>query len=154
MQQKEKDEKSLNILLVEDDVSHAQLVMRGFEDHKYPNRIEHLIDGQQALDYLFHKGQFSEKKETERPHVILLDLRMPKIDGLEVLKIVKSTEDLKKIPVVILTTSNAQRDVEQAYELHANSYLIKPVEFDDFKRLLSELGIYWLGLNQHPWKNS
>ena len=138
------------VMLVEDNVDHAELVLRTLEDHRIANKVLHFLDGQSALDYLYRRGEFSESTETERPHVILLDLRLPRVDGMEVLKTIKDDEELKRIPVVVLTTSEAERDVAKAYHNHANSYLVKPVGFEDFKNLMDDLGYYWLGWNTNP----
>lgn len=141
----------LIILLVEDNLAHAELVSRSFEDHRVVNQIYHVTDGEAALDYLWRRGDYAKPADSPRPHIILLDLRLPKIDGLEVLKKIKSAPDLETIPVIILTTSAAERDVVKAYEAHANSYLVKPVDFDKFTNLMDELGFYWLGWNHYPW---
>ena len=127
------------ILLVEDDPDHAELIMRSFRDHRMTNRIYHVSDGEAALDYLFRRGAYADQRKSPRPHVILLDLRLPKVDGLEVLKEVKSAEGLRRIPVVIITTSQAERDIAQAYNGHANSYLVKPVDLDHFTQLVDDL---------------
>ncbi len=138
------------VMLVEDNPDHAELVMRAFEDHRIANEIRHFTDGQTALDYLFRRGDFGDPVSSPRPHVILLDLRLPRVDGLEVLKSIKESEDLKAIPVVILTTSEAERDVARAYYNHANSYLVKPMGYEEFRKLMEDLGFYWLGWNAHP----
>ena len=145
---------ALTILFVEDNPDHAELVMRSFEDHRVANQIHHLTDGEAALDYLLRRGVYSDPEKSPRPHVVLLDLRLPKVDGLEVLKIIRSSEGLEKIPVVILTTSHAELDVDRAYEYHANSYLVKPLDFDKFTKLMDDLGFYWLGWNHYPWPDS
>ncbi len=144
----------LTILFVEDNPDHAELVMRSFEDHRVANRIYHLPDGEAALDYLFRRGRYSKPQRSPRPHVILLDLRLPKVDGLEILKIIRDSKDLRTIPVVILTTSHAEMDVSRAYEYHANSYLVKPLDFEKFTKLMDDLGFYWLGWNHYPWPTS
>ncbi len=144
------DEPSI-ILLVEDNPAHAELVVRSFEDHQVTNRIYHVSDGQAALDYLFQRGDYTDPAQTPRPHLILLDLRLPRVDGLKVLKEIKSTPELHRIPVVVLTTSAAEQDVVKAYDARANSYLVKPVQFDQFTELMKELGSYWLGWNHYPW---
>ncbi len=142
----------LVILLVEDNPDHAELVQRSFEDHRVANRLVHVSDGEAALDYLFRRRRFADAAAAPRPHVILLDLRLPKVDGLEVLSKVKAAPELHHIPVVIITTSATDRDMTEAYDLHANSYLVKPVDFDQFTRLMDDLGFYWLAWNQHPWR--
>ncbi len=139
------------ILLVEDNPAHAELVMRSFEDHRVANTIIHLSDGETALEYLFKRGLYSSERESPRPHVILLDLRLPRVDGLDVLKEIKSSDELRSIPVVILTTSEAERDAERAYEQHANSFVVKPLDFASFTNLIKELGFYWLKWNYFPW---
>jgi CheY-like chemotaxis protein len=138
------------VLLVEDNMDHAELVMRTLEDHRIANRIKHFIDGQAALDYLFRRNEYADPEISPRPHMILLDLRLPRVDGLEVLKAIKDDEELKIIPVIVLTTSEADRDMMRAYDHHVNSYLVKPVGFDDFSKLMNDLGFYWLGWNSHP----
>jgi len=138
-------------LLVEDNEDHAELVFRSFQNHRVANKIYHVPDGEAALDYLLRRGEYADPENSPRPHVILLDLRLPKINGLDVLKKIKTTEPLQMIPVVILTTSEVERDVAKAYHYHANSYLVKPVDFAKFHQLMTDLGFYWLGWNHHPW---
>lgn len=138
------------VMLVEDNVDHAELVIRTLEQHRIANRIRHFSDGQSALDYLMRRGEFSDPALSPRPHVILLDLRLPRVDGLEVLEQIKRTDGIQSIPVVILTTSEAEKDVARAYFNHANSYLVKPLGFDEFRKLMEDLGFYWLGWNTHP----
>lgn len=137
----------VTILLIEDNDAHAELVMRGFKDHRILNHINHVSDGEQALDYLRRQNDWADAEKSPTPHLILLDLRLPKVDGLEVLREIKQSEKHSSIPVVILTTSEAERDVAQAYKYHANSYLVKPVEFTDFTKLMDDLGFYWLAWN-------
>jgi CheY-like chemotaxis protein len=141
----------LCILLVEDNPDHAELAMRNLDDGKLANRIFHVEDGEAALDFLNHRGIYDDAQRFPRPHLILLDLRLPKVDGIEVLKAVKGSDELKAIPVVILTTSAAERDLAQAYQNYANSYLTKPVDFDSFSELLRDMGFYWLAWNKRPW---
>ncbi len=141
----------LTILFVEDNPDHAELVMRSFEDHRVANEIYHLSDGEAALDYLLRRGEFKDPRSSPRPHIVLLDLRLPKVDGLKVLEKIRGSKGLEKLPVVILTTSHAEMDVGTAYEHHANSYLVKPLDFDKFTKLMDDLGFYWLGWNHHPW---
>ena len=141
----------LTILLVEDNPDHAELVKRNMEEFQVANKIIHVEDGEAALDYVYGRGEFADKERFPMPHLMLLDLRLPKVDGLEVLKEVKSNADLRAMPVVILTTSDAERDMAMAYDYHANSYVTKPVDFTDFSRLLRDLGFYWLAWNRRPW---
>lgn len=138
------------VMLIEDNIDHAELVIRTLEEHRIANRVRHFADGQTALDYLFRREEFSDPETSRRPHLILLDLRLPRIDGVEVLQAIKNDDELKSIPVVILTTSEAEKDVIRAYMHHANSYLVKPVGFEEFKKLMDDLGFYWLGWNTHP----
>lgn len=142
---------SFTILLVEDNPAHAELVKRSFEAHNIRNTIVHLPDGEVALEYLFRRGPYADVQAYPRPHMILLDLRLPRVDGLDVLKEIKSTEHLRNIPVIILTTSDAERDAAQAYEQHANSFVVKPLDFVQFTALMKELGYYWLRWNYYPW---
>ncbi len=141
----------VTVLLVEDNPAHAELVIRSFEDHRIANKIYHVSDGEEALDYLFRREVYTDPAKSPMPHVVLLDLRLPKIDGLEVLKEIKSIKELEKIPTVIFTTSSAEMDVAKAYEYHANSYLVKPVNFEKFNQLMDDIGFYWLAWNHHPW---
>jgi len=138
------------VMLVEDNLDHAELVMRTLSEHKVVNKIRHFTEGQSALDYLFRRGEYTDPENSPRPNLILLDLRLPRVDGLEILKEIKNSDDLRSIPVVILTTSEAERDIARAYMNHANSYLVKPVGFDEFNKLMEDLGFYWLGWNTSP----
>jgi CheY-like chemotaxis protein len=149
-QEKEMVGEPILVMLVEDNVDHAELVIRTLEEHWIANRVRHFLDGQSALDYLFHHGEYTDQTTNPRPHVILLDLRLPRVDGIDVLKAIKESDEMKPIPVVVLTTSEAEKDVAQAYNNHANSYLVKPVGFEEFKKLMDDLGFYWLGWNTHP----
>jgi len=138
------------VMLVEDNPDHAELVIRTLEDHQIANRIQHFTDGQSAIDYLLRQGAYSDPEASPRPHIVLLDLRLPRVDGLVVLHKIKENPDLKSIPVIVLTTSEAERDVSRAYEHYVNSYLVKPVGFEEFSKLMNDLGFYWLGWNVHP----
>lgn len=140
----------IQVMLVEDNIDHAELVIRTLEEHRIANKVRHFLDGQSALDYLFHRGDFSDDTNNPSPHVILLDLRLPRVDGIDVLKAIKESDELKAIPVVVLTTSEAEKDVARAYYNHANSYLVKPVGFEEFKKLMEDLGFYWLSWNTNP----
>lgn len=140
----------LVILLVEDNPDHAELILRSFEGYRVANKIYHVPDGETALDYLFRRGKYANPEKSPRPHVILLDLHLPKIDGLEVLKEIKTDNNLRHVPTVMLTTSKAEKDVARAYDYNANSYLVKPVDFDKFSQLMDSLGFYWLAWNRMP----
>lgn len=141
---------SVRILLVEDNQAHAELVMRSFEDKHVTNQIYHVTNGEVALDFLFHTGEYADLSTSPRPHLILLDLRLPRIDGLEVARRIKSNSDLQAIPIVILTTSKNEQDLDAAYKYHVNSYLTKPIDFNEFMQLLNDLGFYWLIWNIRP----
>jgi CheY-like chemotaxis protein len=138
------------ILLVEDDPAHAEIVRRNFEKLRTSNRLFIVPDGQAALDYLYRRADYSDPVNSPRPGIILLDLRLPKVDGLQVLKMIKEDPTLLQIPVVILTTSASESDITKAYEYRANSYLVKPVDFSQFSNLLDVFGCYWLTLNKYP----
>ena len=140
----------LPILLVEDNPAHAELVVRGLEDQRVPAKIYHVSDGRAALQYLFREEPFTDPEVSPRPSIIILDLRLPKMGGLEVLQHIKESEDLHRIPVVILTTSDAGQDMKQAYDRQANSYVIKPTDFAMFMKLIEELCSYWLEWNCMP----
>lgn len=138
------------ILLVEDDPAHAEIVRRNFREFRMANRLEHVEDGQEALDYLHRQGRYTDQETAPRPGLILLDLRLPRVDGLEVLQHIKEDPELQFIPVVVLTTSAAESDMVRAYANHANSYLVKPVDFSQFLELMKILGYYWLVWNANP----
>lgn len=144
------ESETAHVLLVEDNDDHAELVIRQLSEHSIQVQLSRVADGQEALDYLFHNGKYHDAATFPRPHVIFLDLRLPKVDGLEVIKIIKESEELRQIPIVVLTTSEAERDVTRAYVNHANSYVVKPVDFQKFRDLMNELGIYWLNWNTRP----
>lgn len=147
------NEQSLTILHVEDNADHAQLIARSLARDSATSAIRHVVDGEEALDYLFRRGKYMNLESAPRPQIILLDLRLPKVDGLEVLKKIKTNSGLATIPVVILTSSEAEKDVARAYEYHANSYLVKPVGFEKFSELMRQFGHYWLAWNRYPWKS-
>lgn len=140
----------LIILLVEDNPDHTELILRNLKEHRIVNSVYHVADGEEALDYMFRRGEYANPRDSPRPHLILLDLRLPKVDGIEVLRQVKLDEELKCIPVVILTSSDADGDITEAYAQHVNSYLVKPVGYDKFRQLMDDLGFYWLVWNCHP----
>jgi CheY-like chemotaxis protein len=140
----------INILLVEDDEAHAEIVRRNLADFRVANKITVVRDGQAALDFLFRKGSYADQRTSPRPDIILLDLRLPKVDGIEVLRRIKEDEHLRRIPAVVLTTSGAESDMVKAYEHGAGSYLVKPVDFDKFTKLMDAFGFYWLAWNRYP----
>lgn len=141
------NEKKVSFLLVEDDEDHAQLVIRSLRSNRVINRIEHINNGADAIEYLYARGKYQNR---ELPDIILLDLKLPKVDGLEVLQKIKNDEALKVIPVVVLTTSDAESDRTSAYLKHANSYLVKPLDFISFRKMAEELNLYWAIWNQPP----
>ena len=137
----------VEILLVEDNLNDAELTIRALQKNNIANYLIHLKDGAEALDFLFARGTYSERNPNSKPKVILLDLKMPKVDGIEVLKQIKKREETKTIPVVVLTSSKENPDIEQAYKLGANSYIVKPVEFENFRNAVKEIGMYWMLYN-------
>ncbi len=138
----------VEILLIEDNINDAELAIRAFRKAKIDNHFIHLKNGAEALAFLFGTGKFEDRDISSQPKVILLDLKMPKVDGLEVLRKIKANELTKAIPVVVLTSSKEHPDIERAYALGANSYIVKPVEFDEFSKAVTDLGLYWLLMNQ------
>lgn len=143
---------SVNILLVEDNFDHAELVKRNFRDHQIA-RITHVADGESALDYLFRRGSYTDSDKWPLPHMVLLDLRLPKVDGLEVLRKIRTADEFNDMPVVVLTTSQAQLDVDSAYSRRVNSYLVKPLDFAQFGQMMADLGRYWIDWNHYTWKS-
>lgn len=137
----------LEVLLVEDNSSDAELAMRALSKRNLANRLLHVKDGAEALDYIFCKGPYAGRKMEEHPKVIMLDLKLPRVDGLEVLRVIKSDERTRPIPVVVLTSSKEDKDVVESYKLGVNSYIVKPVDFDKFSEAVSGMGYYWLFLN-------
>ncbi len=144
-----KTQHEVEILLIEDNPSDAELTMRALKKANLANNLVHLKDGAEALEFIFGVNGGDELNPV-RPRIILLDLKMPRVDGIEVLKKIKSNELTRKIPVVILTSSKEHPDVDACYALGANSYIVKPVEFDNFHKAVTEVGLYWLVLNQSP----
>jgi CheY-like chemotaxis protein len=145
------EEEKTVILLVEDEEAHAMLTMRTLEEEGVDNEIHWVADGEEALDYLFQNGSYADKARSPRPDLVILDLRLPKCDGHEVLAAIKQSEDLKVIPVVVLTTSENSKDMTKAYGNHANSYLVKPLGFGEFSEMIRELRSYWLVQNRQPY---
>lgn len=148
-----KEGEPLVILFIEDDPAHAEITMRNFKKNRISNKVIHLWDGQQALDYLFRQGEYTDPEKSPLPHLILMDLRLPKVDGLEVLAKIRANEGLKYIPTVILTTSEADVDISRAYDYNVNSYLVKPLDYDKFSNLIEAFGFYWVVWNKYPSSN-
>ncbi|MDO9577310.1 MAG: response regulator [Candidatus Cloacimonadales bacterium] len=142
--------REVEILLVEDNSSDAKLTIRALKKYNLGNKINHVDDGEKALDFIYSRKEYANRDIENIPKVILLDLKLPKVDGLEVLKILKNDERTKTIPVVVLTSSTQETDLLKSYKLGANSYVVKPVDFEQFIKAVSELGLYWLLLNKSP----
>ncbi len=140
----------VEILLVEDNPRDAELTLRVLKLHSFSNKIVHVNDGKEALDWLFCQGDFKDRDENHLPKIVLLDLKMPKIDGLEVLRAIRSDERTKLLPVVVMTSSQEQSDVVASYQLGVNSYVVKPLDFEAFSAAVAALGHYWLLLNKAP----
>ena len=140
----------VEILIVEDNPTDAELMIRALKKHNLANELFVAEDGQQALDFIFCKGQFESRHPLKSIKVIFLDLKLPKINGLEVLKEIKSNPETKKLPVVIITSSKEDPDIKAAYDLGANSYVVKPVDFNDFIKAMQHLGLFWLLVNEAP----
>lgn len=138
------------ILLVEDNPDHAELTMQALKRSKLINQIFHVKDGEEALQFLFRQGPYADREKEPRPGLILLDLRLPKADGLEVLRRVKADPALRSIPTVMLTTIEEREEMKKAYELGANSYVTKPVQFSEFMEKVQAIGLYWLLTNAQP----
>lgn len=140
----------VEILLVEDNPTDAELTMLALKERHLANKLVWVKDGAEALDFLFANGAYAGRLVENPPKVVLLDLRMPKVDGLEVLRRIKADERTKKIPVVVLTSSKEDRDIVASYDLGVNSYISKPVDFNEFSKVVSEMGLYWLLINHPP----
>jgi DNA-binding response OmpR family regulator len=141
-------EKAVEILLVEDNDDDAELTLMAFKKHKFANIIIRIRDGAEALDYLFCRRQFISRNINQLPKIILLDLKLPKVSGFEVLKAVKSNDILKSIPVIIMTSSQEEKDIVRSYELGVNSFITKPVLMEEFMEVVYNLGFYWLLINE------
>jgi len=142
----------IEILLVEDNPYDAELSLRAIKTNHVANKITHVKNGEQAIDFIFCQGMFSSRIDTNNTLIVLLDLKLPKISGLEVLKKIRTNPETKSIAVVILTSSKEESDLVESYNLGVNSYIVKPVDFEQFLELIKHLGYYWLVLNQYPTK--
>ncbi len=147
------DKVPVEILLVEDNPNDAELAIRALKKNRIVNNLVLVTDGEEALEFIFAKGKFNQRDINNIPRLILLDLKLPKVDGMEVLREIKNNPITKIIPVVILTSSKEEKDVIESYKLGVNSYIVKPVDFDKFVEAVRELGLYWLVLNQMPPKD-
>lgn len=140
----------IEILLVEDNMADAELALHAFKKHKIANHVLHVQDGAEALDFLFSRGAYRNQSLLQNPRLILLDLKLPKVDGLQVLKELKGNPATKAIPTILLTSSNEERDLVASYQLGVNSYIQKPVNFTEFQDVVRQLGLYWLVVNKKP----
>lgn len=142
---------SVELLLVEDNINDAELAIRELKKHNLANNLYHVKDGEEALEFIFATGRYAETRNVNHtPKLILLDIHMPKVNGIEVLEQIKSAEGTKATPVVILTSSKEDPDIKKCYNLGANSYIVKPLNFEGFAEAIKNLGFYWLLLNQPP----
>ena len=141
----------LDIILVEDNPNDVELTLDALQTHRLANRVKVLRDGEEALEYFFCTGKYAGREVGERPKVVLLDLKLPKVDGLEVLKSLRADERTKTLPVVVLTSSNEHKDRVRSYDLGVNSYIVKPVDFDNFADAVAEIGLYWVLMNKVPF---
>ncbi len=147
------DERLINIMLVEDNPDDVELTLLALKRNNIVNPVAVLRDGKEALDYLFYRGKY-ESTDHALPNIILLDLKLPKVDGIEVLQTIKNDRRLKLIPVVVLTSSKMESDVLKSYDLGVNSYIRKPVDFDQFVETVRQIGFYWMLINEHPTPSS
>jgi two-component system, response regulator len=143
--------KPVEILLIEDNPSDIKLTMKALQKHNLANKVTVLKDGAEALDFIYAEGQYSDRDNKEMPKVIFLDLKLPMVDGIEVLRKIKSEAATKKIPVVVLTSSKESKDIEECYKLGVNSYIVKPLDFEKFLDSVSNLGLYWVLMNEPPY---
>ena len=140
----------IEILLVEDSAKDAEMTQRALRRNNLGNQLHWVKDGAEALDYLFARGQYATRNVARPPRLVLLDIKMPKVDGIEVLRQVKADERLRTVPVVVMTSSNEERDVVETYRLGANSYIVKPIEFAVFLEVVAKIGLYWMLTNRVP----
>ena len=143
-----KNGRGVDILLVEDNARDREMTLRALRRNHLANQITTLKDGEEALDFIFCRGAFAGRNIADAPQVIFLDLKLPKVDGIEVLRQIKADERTRKIPVVIITSSAEDRDRVDSYDLGVNSYVVKPIEFDNFSKTIADLGFYWLAVNE------
>jgi two-component system response regulator len=144
------DYNEVEILLAEDNPRDAEMTQRALRKINFANKVHWVKDGEAALNYLTRQGEYADRPTSSNPKLVLLDIKMPKVDGIEVLRQIKSSENLKKIPVVVMTSSNEERDVIESYRLGVNSYIVKPVEFSAFAETVARAGLYWILTNRAP----
>jgi len=144
------ENQNIDILLVEDNADEALLTIRSFKKSNLANGLLHINDGEEALDFIFCRNKYANRQIENLPKLILLDLKLPKVSGIEILKAVKENEHTKIIPIIVLTSSKEEPDIAACYKLGANSYIVKPVNFDAFSKAVVELGMYWMMLNVPP----
>jgi len=142
--------KPVDILLVEDNPDHAEITLKALKQNNILNEVYWISDGQEALDFMYHRGKYADEKKYPRPGLILLDIKLPKVDGLEVLKQLKDDPQFKSIPVIMLTTSDRDEEIAKSYAGGANSYVVKPMDFEDFMKKVRELKLYWTITNSLP----
>jgi two-component system response regulator len=140
----------VEVLIVEDNDDDAMLAVRGLKKQNLANKLHRVYDGEEALNFIFGKGKYEGRPVNNTPKIVLLDLKMPKVDGLEVLKAIRADKRTKHIPVVIMTSSKEEKDIAESYNLGVNSYIVKPVDFQKFAEAIKDIGFYWLVLNQPP----
>lgn len=144
------DEEQVEILLAEDNAEDAEMTMRALRRNNLANQLRWVKDGAEALDYLFGEGAYAGRDASRAPKLVLLDIKMPKVDGIEVLRRLKAHPATRAIPVVVMTSSNEERDVMESYRLGVNSYIVKPVQFDAFMETVAKIGLYWIVTNRVP----
>ncbi len=144
------ESKPVEILLVEDDPSDIKLTLKALQKYSLANKVTILKDGEEALEFLFSEGRYEGRNNKNMPKVIFLDLKLPFVDGVEVLRRIKSDESTRRIPVVVVTSSRENRDIEECYKLGVNSYIVKPIDFEKFLESVSNLGLYWVLMNESP----
>jgi two-component system, response regulator len=143
-------ESEIDVLIVEDDASDAELTVRELRRRKFANRIHVIGDGAEALDFIFCRGTYHNRSFSAPPKVILLDMKLPKVDGLAILRAIKEDPRTRATPVVVMTSSSEQRELIESYQLGVNAFITKPVDFDDFRRVIERVGMFWLAVNQAP----
>jgi two-component system, response regulator len=144
------DSHEVEILFVEDNPHEAELTIRSLRKHNLVNKLKHIDDGAEALDFIFSRGIYASREHSPNPKLIILDLKLPKVDGLEILRQLKADKRTRIIPVVVLTSSQEEKDVIESYRLGVNSYIVKPVNFESFGKAVADLGLYWVILNHSP----